>query len=149
MEPAWILWGALVACVVAALLPWANAEAAIVGATLLLPREALPLLVLGAAAAQVTAKSAVYGLARWAPDRMPARARATLARVHTLARRRSALTVTVLASSALGVPPFYLVALACGAAAAPLGAFVAAAFAGMVLRYGVLAGAVALAWGGL
>lgn len=148
MEPVFILAGALALCMVAAFLPWANAEAAIVGAVLLLPRWALPLLVLGAAAAQVIAKSAVYAAARRAPERMPTRARAVLARMRTLALRRRALVLTVLGSSTLGVPPFYLVALACGAAAAPLAVFVLAGFTGMLLRYAALAGAVLLAGGG-
>ena len=147
MQPAWILAGALAACVLGGFLPWANAEAAIAGAALLLPRAALPLLVLGAASAQLIAKGVVYAAVRRAPERLPERARPALARLHGLARRPHALLLTVLASSALGVPPFYLVTLACGAAAAPRGAFLATAFVGLLLRYGFVIGAALFAWG--
>ena len=144
MEPATILAGALAACVVGGFVPWVNTEAVVVGAALLLPREALPLLVLGAAGTQVLSKGALYGLARWAPRAMPRRARARLERISALAARRRSLHLTVLASSTVGVPPFYLVTLACGTVAVPPGAFLAAAFLGTAVRYAVLSAATVL-----
>jgi membrane protein YqaA with SNARE-associated domain len=144
MEPATILAGALAACVVGGFLPWVNTEAVVVGAALLLPRGALPLLVLGAAGVQVLAKGSLYGLARWAPRAVPRRARERLERLSTLAAGRRSLTLTVFASSTVGVPPLYLVTLACGAAATPAGAFLGATFLGTAVRYAVLSAATVL-----
>lgn len=138
MEPGLALAGALGICVLGGFLPWVNSEAAVVAAALLLPPRLVPLLVLGAALAQVLAKGTLYGLARWAPRGMPRRARAQLDRISRLAARRRSLTLTVLASSTVGVPPFYLVSLACGTLSAPFGAFLSTAFLGAVLRYAVV-----------
>jgi membrane protein YqaA with SNARE-associated domain len=144
MEPATILASALAVCAVGGFLPWVNTEAVVVGSALLLPRGALPLLVLGAAAVQVLCKGALYGVARWAPRAMPRRAHARLERISALAAGRRSLTLTVLASSTVGVPPLYLVSLACGTVAVPPGAFLGAAFFGTVVRYAVLSVATVL-----
>jgi len=147
MDPGLALAGALGICVLGGFLPWVNTEAAVVAAAMLLPPRLVPLLVLGAALAQVLAKGTLYGLARWAPRGMPQRARAQLARISPLAARRRSLTLTVLASSTVGVPPFYLVSLACGTLSAPFGAFLSAAFIGAVLRYAVVSLATVLVRG--
>lgn len=138
METGIALTGALGLCLVGGFLPWVNAEAAVVGAVLVLPPRLVPLLVVGAALAQVTAKGTLYGLARWAPQGMPQRAQAQLARLSGHARRRRYPTLTILVSSTLGVPPFYLVTLASGTVAVPFGAFLAAALGGSVIRYAVI-----------
>lgn len=137
METGIALAGALGLCLVGGFLPWVNAEAAVVGAALVLPPPLVPLLVVGAALAQVTAKGTLYGLARWAPQGLPQKARAQLERLSGLARRRR--YPTLFASSTLGVPPFYLVTLASGTVAVPFGAFLAAGFGGSVIRYAVVA----------
>jgi membrane protein YqaA with SNARE-associated domain len=147
MDTGTALAGALGLCLVGAFLPWANIEAAVVGAALVLPPPLVPLLVVGAALAQVLAKGTVYGLARWAPQGLPQKARARLERLSELARRRRSPTLTVLASSTVGVPPFYLVTVACGTVAVPFGAFLAAAFVGSVIRYAVLSLATVLVRG--
>jgi membrane protein YqaA with SNARE-associated domain len=144
MDPGTILAGALAVCAIGGFLPWVNTEAVVVGAALVLPRGVLPLLVLGAASIQVLAKGTLYGLARWAPQAMPRRARAQLERLSGLATRRRSLALTVLASSTCGVPPLYLVTLACGTVAVPPGTFLAAAFLGTVVRYTVLSVATVL-----
>lgn len=138
MDTSVTLVGAVAICLVGGLLPWMNTEAAVVGAALILPPPLVPLLVVGAALAQVLAKGTVYGLARWAPRGLPQKARARLERVSVLARLRRSPTLTVLASSTVGVPPFYLVTLACGTAAVPFVAFLAAAFVGSLTRYAAL-----------
>jgi membrane protein YqaA with SNARE-associated domain len=144
MEPVTVIGGALVVCAIGGFLPWVNTEAVVVGAALLLPRGALPLLVLGAAGTQVLCKGTLYGLARWVPRAMPQRARARLEGISAVAARRGSLTLTVLASSTVGVPPLYLVTLACGTVAAPAGAFLGAAFLGTAVRYAVLSVATVL-----
>ncbi|HSD29036.1 MAG TPA: hypothetical protein VLL75_17180 [Vicinamibacteria bacterium] len=147
MDAGLALAGAIGFCVVGGLVPWLNTEAAVVGAALLLPPPLVPLLVVGAAIAQVTAKGALYGVARWAPRGLPQKARAGLERAARFARGRRSLTRTVLTSSTVGVPPFYLVALACGTVAVPFGPFLTAALAGTAVRYAVLSLAMILARG--
>jgi membrane protein YqaA with SNARE-associated domain len=144
MDPGAILAGTLAVCVVGGFLPWVNVEAAVAGAALLLPRGVLPLLVLGAAGIQVLAKGTLYCLARWAPRGLPRRARAQLERLSGLATQRRSLALTVLSSSTVGVPPLYLVTLACGSVAVPPGVFLAAAFLGTVVRYAVISVATVL-----
>jgi membrane protein YqaA with SNARE-associated domain len=147
MDQALALAAALGVCIVGGFLPWVNTEAAVVAAALWLPPGALPFLVLGAATAQVVAKGVLYGLARWAPRGLPRRAQAGLQKVSALAAGRRSPTLTVLASSTLGVPPFYLVALACGTLAVPFGAFLSAAFVGAAVRYAVVSLAAVLVRG--
>jgi membrane protein YqaA with SNARE-associated domain len=147
MDQALALAAALGICIVGGFLPWVNTEAAVVAAALWLPPGALPFLVLGAATAQVVAKGVLYGLARWAPRGLPRRAQAGIQRVSALAAGRRSPTFTVLASSALGVPPFYLVALACGTLAVPFGAFLSAAFVGAAVRFAVVSLAAVLVRG--
>lgn len=146
MDAVTALAGAIGFCIVGGLVPWLNTEAAVVAAALVLPPPLVPLLVLGAALAQVTAKGALYGVARWAPRGLPRKARAGLERASGLARGRS-LTAMVLASATVGFPPFYLVTLACGTVAVPLGRFLAAALVGTAVRYAVLSLATVLVRG--
>lgn len=147
MDTGIALAGAVAFCLLGGFVPWLNTEAAVVGAALVLPAPFVPLLVVGAAVAQVLAKGTVYGLARWAPGGMPAKLRARVERASALARLRRSPTLTVIASSALGVPPFYLVTLACGTVAVPLGGFLAAAFVGSIARYALLSLVTLLVWG--
>jgi membrane protein YqaA with SNARE-associated domain len=149
MENVFALLGALAFCLFGGLLPWFNTEAAVGGAALLLPPSALPALVVGAAGAQVIAKGALYGLARWAPRSLPRRARGVIESLSVRMARRRLLGLTVLASSSVGVPPFYVTALACGTLAAPAGPFLSAAFAGALLRYAFVCLAALLVKGAL
>jgi membrane protein YqaA with SNARE-associated domain len=148
MGSALALAGAIGVCLVGGLLPWASTEAAVAAAALVVPRGALPLLVVGAALGHVLAKGALYGLARWAPGVLPARVKAGLERMGGAVPRGRSFTLTVLASSTTGVPPLYLATLAWGAMAAPLGRFLVAAFAGTVVRYALLSLVAVLARGG-
>ena len=138
MDAGLALLGTVGVCVLGSFLPWVNTEAAVVTAALLLPPRMLPLLVLGAASAQVFGKGTLYALARWAPRRLPVRARTRIAGLSALAARRTSLGLAVLASSTVGVPPFYVMALACGTVSLPLAFFLSAAFAGAVVRYAVI-----------
>jgi membrane protein YqaA with SNARE-associated domain len=149
MDTGLALGAALALCLVGGFLPWVNTEAAVAAAALLLPPAALPFLVIGAAAAQVLAKGSLYGLARWAPRGLPRGAQSRIGRLSARVAARRAPALTVLASSSLGIPPFYLTALACGAVAVPPAAFLAAAFAGGLLRYAVVSLAALVVKGGV
>jgi membrane protein YqaA with SNARE-associated domain len=145
MDPHVALVAALAFCLLGGFVPWLNTEAAVAAAALVLPRGALPLLVVGAAAAQVLAKGAVYGLARWAPRGLPPRVQERLRRASDVVAQRRSPLLTVLASASVGVPPFYLTALACGAVAVPMRSFLSAAFAGALVRCALVSGAALLA----
>jgi len=138
-----ILLGAAAACLAGGVMPWINSEVAVAGAAVLLPTSAGPALVLLCAAAQMTAKCGLYGVTRWAPDRLPDRARLLLARVEHYRERRRILGLAVFSGAFVALPPFYLVTLACGVLRVPFVLFAVAGMAGTAARYGLLVWATA------
>ena len=134
-----ILIGAFVSCLLSGVFPWIAGEVVVLGAAILLPPEALPALVLFSSAGQVIGKLAVYGIARWAPHQLPEGGRRVLDRASSLGRSRKAMSVTILTSAAVSLPPFYLTTLACGTVGVPVKVFAAAGFGGTLLRYGAVA----------
>jgi membrane protein YqaA with SNARE-associated domain len=134
-----VLLGAGATIAAGGILPWINAEVVVGGAALLTPRSGLPALVLVCAAAQVSAKAVLYGVIRWMPERMPARARGLLDRVERFRERRVLLVLAVFSGSAIALPPYYLVTLACGMLRVPLALFAVAGLAGTISRYAFLA----------
>lgn len=145
-----VLGSAAVACFAGGILPWISGEAVVAGATVLLPPPVLPLLVVACALGQLAAKASIYGLARWAPTRLPRRARSALDRARRLLEGSAARVAVVLfLSGATGMPPFYLVTLAAGTVAVPPALFLGASGAGVLARYAVIAGLVASAMGRL
>ncbi len=133
-----VVFGAALGCVVGGVLPWVNAELVLLAAAVLLPREALVPLVLACALGQMCAKASLYGITRWAPERLPKRARAALARVERYRERPALLAAAVFFGSAVSVPPFYLVTLASGVLRVPFVLFALAGLGGTAARYGVL-----------
>lgn len=140
-----VLLGAAAACLAGGVLPWINAEIAVVSASLLLPEPVVPALVALCAAGQMTAKCGLYGVTRWAPHRLPLRARKLLDRVDRYRDRRGLLAVAVFSGALVAVPPFYLVTLACGVLRVPFAVFAVAGLLGTSVRYGLLAWAALLA----
>lgn len=144
-----LLAGAGAACALGGVLPWISAEAVVLGAALALPPQLLPSLVVGCALGQMVGKGGLYGVMRWAPHRLPDRARRVLDRVEPLARRPGILGASVFTGAATGLPPFYIVTLASGLSGLPLATFGLAGLGGCLVRYGALVwGAEALGWGG-
>ncbi len=144
-----VVFGAALGCVVGGILPWVNAELVLLAAAVLLPPEALLPLVLACAIGQMSAKAALYGLTRWAPERLPKRARAMLGRAERYRQRPALLAAAVFFGSAVSVPPFYLVTLASGVLRVPFLVFALAGLGGTATRYGVLVWAArALGMGG-
>lgn len=143
-----VLLGALVATALGGVFPWINAELVVVGSAVLVPPEQLPLLVLAGASGHLVAKSGVYGLARFAPSRLPDRATRLLERSDRLTGSRGAAVLSLFASAAVGIPPFYLATLAAGVLRVPALLFAGAGFAGLVVRYAVVAWTAATAAGG-
>jgi membrane protein YqaA with SNARE-associated domain len=136
-----VLAGAVLVCVLGGVIPWINTEVAVIGAALLVPRSALPVLVIACALGQMSAKAALYGVTRWAPHRLPARARAFLERAEKYRDRRRLLAVAIFSGAFIAVPPFYIVTLACGLLRVPFLLFLIAGIAGTALRYGFVASA--------
>jgi membrane protein YqaA with SNARE-associated domain len=134
-----VLIGAAMAVAASGVFPWINGEAVVVGAAMLTPAARLPVLVMVCACAQMAAKSLVYGLVRWTPERLPARAGRLLAKAERLGRSRALLIAAILSGSLVAIPPFYLVTIACGTLRVPFGVFAAAGLGGTISRYGLLA----------
>ena len=134
-----LLIGAAATVAVGGILPWINTEVVVAGAALLTPQSGLPVLVLVCAAAQMSAKAVLYGVIRWVPERMPARARRLTSRIEAYRKRRGLLVLAVFSGSAVALPPFYLVTLACGMLRVPFALFAIAGLGGTILRYGALA----------
>ena len=134
-----LLIGAAATVAVGGILPWINGEVVVAGAALLTPQSGLPVLVSVCAAAQMSAKAVLYGVIRWVPERMPARARRLTSRIEAYRKRRGLLVLAVFSGSAVALPPFYLVTLACGMLRVPFALFAIAGLGGTILRYGALA----------
>lgn len=133
-----LIGGAFVSSVISGLVPLVNGEVVVAGAALAAAPEArLPLLA-ACALGQMLAKTGLYCLARWSPERLPARGRRALARAREMRLGRGGASAVVLTSACVGLPPFYLVSLAAGALRVPSAIFVIAGTAGIVARYAVI-----------
>lgn len=130
--------GAATACLAGGVFPWINAELAVIAAAVVLPEAYFPLLVGSCAAGQMAAKCGVYGLARWAPHRLPGRGRKLLARAERYRDRRRILGLAVFSGALVAVPPFYVMTLVCGVLRLPFVVFLVAGLAGTAARYGIL-----------
>ena len=133
-----ILLGAAVGCAVGSILPWINSELVLLGAAAALPSGGLPTLVAVCVVSRMLAKSTLYGVTRWAPERLPRRAREALGRAERFRHRRRLLTAAVFLGSSLSLPPFYLVTLASGLVRVPFLLFAFAGALGTTVRYGGL-----------
>jgi len=135
-----ILGGLLVGTAVSGILPLVNAELLVVGAAIAAPGAGVPLVVAVSTVGQMTTKTLLYGMARWAPARLPSKARAILDRASgAVAARGGAASSLVFASAAVGVPPFYGMSLAAGALGMRLRIFLVSGSLGRVLRFGAVA----------
>lgn len=133
-----IVVGAALTCALGGVLPWVTSEVVVLGSALLVPPASLPLLVGACAVGQMSSKLGVYGVTRWAPHVLPARARAMLARAERYRSQRRMLVGAVFLGSAVSVPPFYLVTLASGLLRVPFLAFALVGLCGTAARYSVL-----------
>lgn len=135
-----IFLATLVAGGVSGLLPVFNSELYLVGVVLVVgsPMSALVLAVL-LAIGQVAAKAVLYAIARGASNLGRGRfaARLERARLHARRWRDKPYTVTFL-SAVVGLPPFYLMALAAGVLEIRLARFLWIALVGRVIRFGAI-----------
>ncbi len=140
-----VLSSAFVASVASGLVPFINAEIVVAAAAVAVPGSQLWLVIGVCALGQMIAKAVLYGLARWLPQRLPARAVRHLERASEKVRRiERAGWSLILVSAVVGLPPFYVVSLAAGTVRVNFAAFLAVGLAGRAIRFAVLAyGAVA------
>ncbi len=135
-----ILAGLALGCVISGVVPLVNAELLVVAAAIAVPTPAIPLVVMVATVGQMLTKTLLFEVARRAPARLPARARAALARAVDRVRSRQATAGSlVFASAASGIPPFYGVSLAGGALGIRIQTFLVTGTAGRALRFGAIA----------
>lgn len=135
-----ILGGLLVGTAISGLIPVVNAEILVLAAAAAVPAVGVPLVALVSTVGQMTSKTSLFVLARWAPHRLKGKSRAVLDRAkEALERRGGAASSLVFASAATGFPPFYGMSLATGALGMGLARFVLTGGAGRLVRFGVLA----------
>ena len=135
-----LLIGLLVWSLVGGVVPVVNAEAMVVLAALAAPAAAVPLVAIVATIGQMIAKVGLYGAARWAPSRLPRRARLALqSGSEAIERRPRAVHGMILLSAVVGLPPFYAVSLAAGALKTSLHGFVVLGSVGRGVRFALLA----------
>jgi len=135
------VWGGLLlGSIVSGVIPFINSELLVIGVAVLVPSGAIPIVAMIAGVGQMMAKVLLYGLARWAPSRLPERAKNKLEEAGNRVQGRGGATGSVVfASAALGWPPFYGVSLVAGALKVSLWTFVLLGLAGRMIRFGVLA----------
>jgi len=135
-----ILTGLLVGTAISGILPLINAELLVVAAAAALPGVGVPLVAAVSAIGQMSAKTLLFSLARWAPAKLPQKARARVAKAsEAVSKRGGAVSSLVFTSATLGFPPLYGVSLACGTLQMPVLRFVISGTAGRMVRFGVLA----------
>ena len=127
------------------LLPFAPVEPLLVVIAATASPQVTMAAVLVATVSHSAAKALLFVGSREAEQRLAPRARAVVARFRARLRdRRAVQLATVLVSAAVGLPPLYLVTIACGALGLSLRTYMIASTAGRGLRFGVLALAPAL-----
>ena len=133
-----IYGGTFVVCIIAGLVPVINAEVFLIGrsAWALHSPWQIPGVVVCAAAGQMVAKTIFYFAAMGVLELPTGKKRAKIEKFRaTMDRWQDKKTWVILASSILGLPPFYIVSLLAGAMRMKLAPFIALGFTGRVIRF--------------
>ncbi len=136
--------GLYVACfglsIVSALIPWVNGEALLLSLALCAPtRFALAGLVVLASLGQMAGKCILYWGGRKSLSLRKGRAAELSASwKKRLAASPAQASAVVFVSSAVGIPPFYLITLLAGALHLRFGRFIGIGLCGRVVRFGLL-----------
>lgn len=144
LESESVLWLSLVCLALttfSAVVPWVNAELVVLSLPLVAhSRAELAALVLVAAAGQMAGKCLVYWAGRKGAERQsPRMARGVDRWRERFAARPWAPLGFVLLSSAIGVPPFYVISLLAGAMRVDFARYVVVGTAGRLIRFGAIA----------
>jgi membrane protein YqaA with SNARE-associated domain len=129
----------VVVSVTGGLLPFSPLEPVLLGiAAVARPSMLLPVVAL-ATVTQMASKTALYAASRKANHALSPRKRAFLDRLRIrLAGRRWLQVLMVLVSALFGLPPFYMMTVACGALGLPLSDYLVAGSIGRATRFTVL-----------
>lgn len=135
MTPLVLIATTMAGCFAGSIVPLVNTELLIFAASAAAPASLVIPLILLATIAQMAGKSCLYyagsGLLRLPPNRFSRRIDAAVARVQT---QKQASAATLFASAAVGLPPFYLVSIACGALGVSYRQFLLVGLTGRALR---------------
>lgn len=137
-------------CGAGALLPFVNTEIYLVGASALMPRALwVPLVVAGSVGA-MAGKVLLYFAGRGVVKLPGGRVQRGLARMQArMEERPAAGKLLYLASSIVGLPPFYVTTIAAGAVKMNFAFFLLAGLAGRLIRFGAFVALPHLAQGWL
>ena len=126
--------------IVSALVPWVNGEVLLLSLTALARSPSdLVVLVLLASAGQMVGKCVLYWAGRGTGWLQSARIRRVVnAWRERFERAPSKLLALVFVSSALGIPPCYVVTILAGALRVRLGPFIGVGTCGRLVRFGIL-----------
>lgn len=130
-------------CLLSAVLPFLSAELYLLAASALVTPAVAPLLILSAALGQMIGKSVLYFAGRGALELRPGRLRTMVDSVRQRYDQGGAAApalgaTMVLASAGTGVPPFYVVTVACGIFRVPFLSFLVLGMIGMIARFSVV-----------
>ena len=135
MTPPQVAWISLATSFASGFLPFVNVEAFVAGAAALSPDATLLLVVVPATLGQMAAKALLYlggrGLVGL-PSALATRARAAASRLAAVPARSAGV---VFSSALVGLPPFYVVSVAAGAARVPPSLFLGVGSLGRLLRF--------------
>jgi membrane protein YqaA with SNARE-associated domain len=122
------------------LLPFAPVEPLLIAIAATSSVDVAATAVLVATVSHAAAKALLFVGSRGAERYLSPRARAVIDRLRgRLHGKRGAQRLTVFVSSSLGLPPLYLVTIACGALGLPLRDYMIASLLGRGLRFAALA----------
>jgi membrane protein YqaA with SNARE-associated domain len=125
--------------VLSAVIPVVNIEIYLLGASALAGREMVIPLIVAGTLGQVIGKIALYYAGTGALKLPGKRLQAALQKMNTQMQTRPRTGgALVFASATLGLPPFYLVTLAAGAAKMNLPMFLAVSLVGRLIRFAVV-----------
>lgn len=147
--------GTFAVCVLSAIVPFVNAELYLVAASAYASPTVAWMLVIAAALGQMVGKSLMYYAGVGALALPGERLRRMVAQVRARYEGAGATGTTlgtgvILMSAGVGLPPFYVVSIACGLLRIPFAQFFILGFMGRLARFGVIVLAPQLLkrWGG-
>lgn len=135
--------GTFAICVVSAVVPFVNAELYLIAASAAVPPGVAWMLVIAAALGQMVGKSLMYYAGVGALSLPGARLQRMVAQVRERYEGAGATGTTlgsgvILLSASVGLPPFYVVSIACGLLRIPFAQFFVLGLLGRLIRFGVI-----------
>ena len=136
VSPLLVCAATIVVSVLAGLMPCSPFEPMLIGIAVVAPRHLLLPLAALATVTQMGTKTLVYLTSRKAESTLSPRKRAAFERIRRyLVGRRWLQIAAVLVSGIFGLPPFYIVTVACGALRLPLREYLVAGTTGRAIRF--------------